>query len=88
MFQVEWLEEALDDLVRVWKNADASERPGITAAIRRVDLRLNSSPYAQGESREGNERVLTELPLGLQTYVEFDKQLVSVAHLWYIECRR
>jgi hypothetical protein len=75
-------------LIRVWKYADASERPAITAAIREIDRRLNSSPQVQGESREDKKRVLIELPLGLQIHVEFDKQLVSVAHLWHIKRRR
>jgi hypothetical protein len=88
MFQVEWLQEALDDLVRVWMNADTADRVAITAAIREIDRRLNSSPHEQGESREGSKRVLFELPLGLQIHVEFDQQLVLVAHVWHIDRRR
>jgi hypothetical protein len=88
MFQVEWLQEALDDLVSIWTNADSADRAAIVTAIRIIDQQLSSAPHEQGESREGNKRVLFALPLGLQIQVEFDQQLVLVGHLWHIERRR
>jgi hypothetical protein len=88
MFRVEWLQEALDDLVSIWMNADSADRAAIALAVRELDQQLNVAPHQQGESREGNERVLFALPLGLQVRVDFDQQLVLAAHLCHIKRHR
>ena len=65
MFNVEWLQEALDDLVSVWRKADSADRVAIITAIRKLDKQLKSAPDQQGESRDGDERVMFALPLGI-----------------------
>jgi hypothetical protein len=64
MFQVVWLEASLDELADIWTHADSSVRQAITIAANSIDYELRTSPYNQGESREGQERVFYVYPWG------------------------
>lgn len=66
MFQVEWLQEALDELTVLWLQADAALRQAITAATHAIDQELGQDPYRHSESREDDERVLFAFPLAVQ----------------------
>ncbi len=78
MFQVEWLESALDALARFWANADSGERRAITAASQEIDKRLARSPETEGESRSAGNRITIVLPLAVVFHVESDRQTVVI----------
>ncbi len=63
MFRVEWIQEALDELMLIWMQADAALREAITRATNAIDQELRSDPYRQSESRGDEERVLFVYPL-------------------------
>jgi len=65
MFRVEWLQDALDELTRLWMQADSALRQAITAATHAIDQELQVDPYRQSESREDDERVLFVYPLAV-----------------------
>jgi hypothetical protein len=44
MFQVVWLQTALDELAAAWTNADSSIRQEITRAAQELDRELQSIP--------------------------------------------
>jgi len=88
MFKVEWLQDAIDDLTRLWINAGSNDRARITTAVRAIDKLLESAPNEQGESREANERVLFAFPLGVEIEVLIDQRIVRVLHLWHVGRRR
>jgi hypothetical protein len=86
MYQVEWLENALDQLAAIWMLADAALRQAITAATNQIDQLLANDPHNVGESRPGGRRVLLVAPLGV-TY-RIDGQQVTVLRVWLFQRRR
>ncbi len=78
MFTVRWEESALNELARLWLQANPRVRPAITAATHEIDRRLQADPQGEGESRPGNRRILFVLPLGTLYRLEADGQTVSV----------
>jgi plasmid stabilization system protein ParE len=61
--QVEWRQSAIDDLTRIWTQADPATRTTVTAATTRIDHRLARDPIGESESRVDPWRVIIELPL-------------------------
>ena len=57
MFQVEWLDDAIDELAAIWTRADSEKRRAITEASGALDRELRTNPQQQGESRGGGHRV-------------------------------
>lgn len=82
MFQVHWLQAALDDLARIWLDARAHDRPAVTGAARTIDEILRANPEQEGESRSGDERVTFVSPLGLEFEVDSDQRVVWILHVW------
>jgi hypothetical protein len=82
MFQVEWIQEALDDLARLWMQADSDLRQAITAATQALDQELRTDPFRQGESRGDDERVLFAYPLAIQVEVDLRRRRIWVLHVW------
>lgn len=82
MFQVEWLQEALNELTVLWLQADAALRQAITAATHAIDQELGQDPYRHSESREDDERVLFAFPLAVQVEVDLGRRKVWVLHVW------
>ena len=87
MFQVDWLQSALDDLTRVWTAGDAAMRQAITQATNEIDRKLSTNPYADSESRGDGERILFVSPLGVTFQIEDDDQTVSILHVWAFRTR-
>ncbi len=52
MFRVEWLQVALDELARIWINANPSLRRAITTATHIADQELQTDPVRLSESRD------------------------------------
>ena len=88
MFQVVWLEASLDELAEIWTQADSSVRQAITVAANSIDHELRTSPYDQGESREGEERVFYVYPLGIQFLIDSEHSMVLVQRVWSIRRKR
>ena len=47
MFRVDWLQTALDELARLWTNADSVLRQSLTSASHEIDQRLRADPNNQ-----------------------------------------
>jgi hypothetical protein len=88
MFQVEWLQSALDELAAIWVRADSALRQAITAAAHSIEQELRRSPHQLGESREGEERVFFTYPLGVQFDIDDAQGTVRVLHVWDIRRRK
>ena len=87
MFEVRWLQSALDDLMERWMEGDAALRAAITAAADVVDQRLSRRPTEEGESRENGERVFFVGPLGILFEVDAETSRVYIIHVWIIRRR-
>jgi hypothetical protein len=81
MFRVEWLQSALDELARIWNQADSALRQGLTAASHDIDLRLQSSPFNEGESRSGGRRITFIPPLAVTFRIETDGKTITVVEI-------
>jgi hypothetical protein len=81
MFQVEWLQSALDELARLWIQADSTLRQALTAAAHEVDQRLQRDPVNEGESRPGRRRIMFVPPLAVTFRLEGDGQTVTVVEI-------
>jgi plasmid stabilization system protein ParE len=81
MFQVEWLQSALDQLADIWARADSAERRAITSASHTIDQRLQRDPVNEGESRAGGRRFTFVPPLAVIFQTEADGQTVTVLHV-------
>lgn len=84
MFQVRWVQTALDELATVWMLADSASRHEITAASHTIDQNLKTEPHQKGESRADDERIYLLPPLGLLFEVDSAASLVWVLHVWHI----
>ncbi len=82
MFQVKWIQAALDDLTNIWLEADSDLRAAITAASHELDERLERDPYGCSESRTGEVRVTFLYPLGVEIEIDLVKRIVWVQHVW------
>ena len=88
MFHVDWLQEALDELARIWMKADSTLRQAITAATHLLDQEMETDPFRQSESRDDEERVLFAFPLGLLIEVNLQQRIVWVLHVWQFRRRK
>lgn len=88
MFQVEWLQSALDELTNLWVQADSTQRQAITAASHVLEQRLTSDPINEGESRPGGRRITFVPPLAVRFQIEADGQTVTVLHVRLFGRRR
>lgn len=88
IFQVVWLQTALNELATIWVEADSVIRQAITEATHAIDGALQANPANQGDSREEGERVFFVYPLGIQFQIDAQHSLVRVLHVWDIRRRR
>lgn len=65
MYTVVWSNSALNDVARLWTNADSASRSQITTATDEIDARLRRDPLHEGESRSENRRILIAPPLAI-----------------------
>jgi hypothetical protein len=87
MFQVVWLQTALNELAAAWMSADSALRKAITAATQTIDRALEADPHNQGESRSPGQRFLFQPPLGLTFEVRHESGVVRVLHVWIVRPR-
>ena len=81
MFQVEWLQTAVDEMTNLWMQADSTQRQAITAASHALEQRLKRDPANEGESRPGGRRITFIPPLAVRFQIEADGQTVTVLHV-------
>jgi ParE toxin of type II toxin-antitoxin system, parDE len=81
MFQVEWDQDALDELATLWTKANPDERQALTAASHTIDQRLKTDPRSEGESRAEDRRVMFVPPLVVIFQIEDDSQTALVLHV-------
>jgi hypothetical protein len=75
-FTVLWRQVAENKLANMWLHE--SDRAEVAAAADAVDQLLGMDPLAQGESREGNKRILLYPPLAVLYQVSVDDRIVHV----------
>jgi plasmid stabilization system protein ParE len=81
-FTVTWTRAALDELARIWNQAE--DRGAVSAASYEMDRRLGASPESEGESRSGNVRVMFVRPLGADYEVSQLDCTVRVLTVWRV----
>ncbi len=82
MFQVEWLQDAVDELAAIWMQADSIQRRAITESTNAVDRELQADPFRSSESREDERRVLFAYPIGVLFEVDPRERIVWLLHVW------
>ena len=82
MFQVVWVERAVNELAELWVQADSDGRRSITEAADTMDKILETKPFESSESREEGLRVMFVPPLGVFFEVDLSSETVKVAHVW------
>lgn len=82
MFQVEWLQSALDELAEGWNRSDSSERKAMTVACHEVDQWLRADPLGEGEARmHAQQRIAFLPPLAVSYHVDRDNRMVTIFHV-------
>jgi hypothetical protein len=87
MFQVIWLQSALDELTSIWLQTDSVLRKQITVASSSIDELLRKDPENQGASRMPGQRVMFFPPLGVTFETRIPIGVVRVLHVWLIRQR-
>jgi hypothetical protein len=82
MFSIYRNQSALVPLNEAWAQADAGLREEILQASHRVDQQLQNDPLEQGESRDGQTRILFEAPVAVTFAVDEAKKLVRILRAW------
>jgi len=88
MYKLEWLDSSLDELTAVWLAANPATRIAVRMAVSMAESRLRHDPQFQGESREGNERVVFFDPLGFSVELDASRRTVTVLHVWRVRRRQ
>ena len=82
MYMVQWMEEALADLARLWIDADSNLRKLISVATNEIDRRLRKHPLDEGESRDGADRIFLWPPLGVTFEVSEQDRVLRILGVW------
>ncbi len=82
MFQVIWLERAVNELAEIWMKADSDGRRAINITADTIDKILADKPFESSESREEELRVMFAPPLGVFFTADLPSRTVMVAHIW------
>jgi plasmid stabilization system protein ParE len=79
-YTVIWLPDAEQELAAIW--LAALDRQVVTRTAHAIDSLLRHDPATQGESREGDRRILIALPLCVVFRVVEEARRVEVIHVW------
>jgi hypothetical protein len=88
MYEVEWLDAAVQELAGIWLAANTDDRAKVNQATRMIDQSLRHNPYQKGESRPSGRRIFFALPIGVFFRVERHAPVVTVTHAWRIQKSR
>jgi hypothetical protein len=80
IFTVLWRPLSEGQLAQLWM--DAPDRDFVSAAADEIDSLLRRDPQLQGESREGDARILIVPPLVALFEVNEEDRLVHVLEVW------
>jgi hypothetical protein len=83
MLRVEWLQDAVGELANNWIEADSQSRQAITEATHNLDRELQTDPFRESESRDGDVRVSFARPLGVLFDVDTEQRIVWILHVWW-----
>lgn len=81
-YRVTWATSAQDTLLKIIMSRP--DRGAVVNALDRLGATLQREGPAAGESREGEFRVLFELPLAVKFSVEEPERAVTVTDVWAI----
>ncbi len=81
-YSVTWLPSAQDALLRIIMSRP--DRGAVVKALEGLGDTLEREGPVAGESREGEFRVLFELPLAIKFFVEDVESIVTVVEVWVI----
>jgi len=79
-FTVVWKPRQKRHLAEIW--ISSSDRAAVTRAADEIDRRLRLLPLEEGESREGEFRLLLIDPLGCKYQVLEDDRIVKIVRIW------
>jgi hypothetical protein len=79
-YTVVWVSEAEGEAASLWMEAE--NRAIVAEAIDEIDELLKRDPYAVGESRDADRRILPVWPLAVTYEVCPDDRLVTVLEVW------
>jgi hypothetical protein len=79
-YEVVWEPSAERDLTEIWLRSRL--RHAINRAVDHIDAELERDPYACGESREANRRVMFVWPLGVSFTIDEKQKEVRVISVW------
>jgi hypothetical protein len=77
---VDWIDEVVAKYQAIYKKA--TDRGAVYRAVEAIDLQLQVDPNEKGESREGNQRIFLQKPLGVVFEVDAAQRKVYVISLW------
>jgi len=81
-YRVTWVPSAQDALLQIILSRP--DRGAVVNALERLGATLRGEGSAAGESREGEFRVLFELPLAVKFSVEEPQRAATVTDVWAI----
>ncbi len=81
-YTVVWRPTAERALAQIW--VDAADRQAVTDAANLIDAMLGTSPHEVGESRAGDTRILTVMPLSIYYDIHEEDRLVAVWACWQV----
>jgi hypothetical protein len=82
-YTVVWVPPAEEELATIW--LAAADQAAVTAAVYRLEQRLSRDPLHAGEARWSSvQRVVTDLPLGIDFEVIEDDKRVLVQSVWTV----
>lgn len=86
-YRVEWNRAARDALTEIWLRVDSAERKAVSEAVASIDKLFQYRPAQQGESREGDRRILFAHPLVVTFRVSNTEHTVQVLYVRLIKPR-
>jgi uncharacterized heparinase superfamily protein len=84
MFSIFRDSTAAASLRDTYEEASEPQRRAILRAISRLERHLRYNPHQQGESRQGQTRILFEAPLAMLFEVDDAQRMVRVLRIWMI----
>jgi hypothetical protein len=83
IYTVVWTKAALSLLADAW--SAAIDRQAVTDASDRIDGILRNDAHRQGESREGDRRILFEPPLGVLFQASEPDRVATIKYVWAVD---
>jgi hypothetical protein len=82
MFSIFRSGEATLPLKQAWEQGGEHFRKAVLKATHEIDRALARDPHQQGESREGETRILLSSPVGVLFQIDDENRRVHVLRAW------